>query len=136
MKHAKHLPQTGLFAGGFGLKTGLPTASRYLSGPGRRQSSAALVTTGSGELPSVFFSLFLSANWRTGGIFAGHMTNYHSIGKIAATFGVKGEVVLHHQLGKKTSLKGLETIFIEEKKDEMLPYFLESTRIKNDEELF
>jgi 16S rRNA processing protein RimM len=44
--------------------------------------------------------------------------------------------VLHHQLGKKTTLKGLETIFIEEKKDEMLPYFLEGTRIKNDEELF
>jgi 16S rRNA processing protein RimM len=64
------------------------------------------------------------------------MTNYHSIGKIVATFGVKGEVVLHHQLGKKTSLKGLETIFIEEKKDEMLPYFLAGARIKNEEELF
>src|SRR2546430_11018424 len=64
------------------------------------------------------------------------MTNYHSIGKLVATFGVKGEVILRHHLGKKTSLKGLETIFIEEKKDEMLPYFIESTRIKNDEELF
>jgi 16S rRNA processing protein RimM len=64
------------------------------------------------------------------------MTNYHSIGKIVATFGVKGEVVLHHQLGKKTSLKGLETIFIEEKTDEMLPYFLQGARIKNEEELF
>jgi 16S rRNA processing protein RimM len=64
------------------------------------------------------------------------MTNYHSVGKIVATFGVKGEVVLHHQLGKKTSLKGLETIFIEEKKDEMLPYFVEGTRIKNEEEIF
>ena len=64
------------------------------------------------------------------------MTNYHSVGKIVATFGVKGEVVLHHQLGKKTSLKGLETIFVEVNKDEMLPYFIEATRIKNDEELF
>ncbi len=64
------------------------------------------------------------------------MTNYHSVGKIVATFGVKGEVVLHHSLGKKTSLKGLETIFIEVKKDEMLPYFIESTRIRNDEELY
>jgi len=64
------------------------------------------------------------------------MTNYHSIGKIVATFGVKGEVLLQHQLGKKTTLKGLETIFIEEKKDEMLPFFLEGTRIKNEEELF
>lgn len=64
------------------------------------------------------------------------MTNYHSIGKLVATFGVKGEVVLQHHLGKKTSLKDLETVFIEAKKDEMLPYFIESTRIKNDEELF
>jgi 16S rRNA processing protein RimM len=66
----------------------------------------------------------------------GLMANYHSIGKLVATFGVNGEVVLHHHLGKKTSLKGLETIFIEQKKDEMLPYFIEGTRIKNDEELF
>jgi len=79
---------------------------------------------------------FLSVNWQAGGIFAAHMTNYHSIGKIVATFGVKGEVVLQHQLGKKTSLQGLETIFIEEKKDEMLPYFLEGTRAKNEEEVF
>jgi 16S rRNA processing protein RimM len=64
------------------------------------------------------------------------MTNYHSVGKIVATFGVKGEVLLQHSLGKKTSLKGLETIFVEEKKDELLPFFLESTRIKNDNELF
>lgn len=64
------------------------------------------------------------------------MKNYHSIGKLVATFGVKGEVVLRHHLGKKTSLKDLETIFIEEKKDELLPYFIQSTRIKNDEELF
>ena len=64
------------------------------------------------------------------------MTNYHSIGKIVATFGFKGEVVLRHHLGKKTSLKDLETIFIEEKKDELLPYFIQGTRIKNEEELF
>src|SRR5204862_211477 len=64
------------------------------------------------------------------------MINYHSIGKLVANFGVKGEVVLHHHLGKKTSLKGLETVFIEQKKDEMLSYFIEATRIKSDEELF
>ena len=64
------------------------------------------------------------------------MVNYHSIGKLVATFGVNGEIVLQHHLGKKTSLKGLETVFIEQKKDEMLPYFIEGTRIKNDDELF
>jgi 16S rRNA processing protein RimM len=64
------------------------------------------------------------------------MASYNSIGKLVATFGYKGELVLSHHLGKKTSLKGLETIFIEEKKDEMLPYFIQATRIKNDHELF
>ena len=62
--------------------------------------------------------------------------NYNSIGKFVATFGVNGELVLLHHLGKKTSLKGLETIFIENKKDELLPYFLETIRIKSEEELF
>ena len=64
------------------------------------------------------------------------MSRYTSIGKIAATFGVKGEMVLLHHLGKKTSLKGLQTIFIEERKNEMLPWFIASVRIKNDQELF
>jgi len=64
------------------------------------------------------------------------MVNYLSIGKFVATFGVGGELVLKHHLGKKTSLKGLEALFIEKQKDEMLPYFIESVRIKNMEELF
>ena len=64
------------------------------------------------------------------------MTNYNSIGKLVATFGVNGEMVLLHHLGKKTSLKGLDAIFIEAKKDEFLPYFIQSIRIKNDQELF
>ena len=49
---------------------------------------------------------------------------------------MNGELVLLHHLGKKTSLKGLQAIFIEEKKEEFLPYFLETTRIKNEEELY
>jgi len=61
--------------------------------------------------------------------------NYRNIGKIVSVFGFKGELTIHHHLGKKTSLKGLEVIFIEEKKDEMLPYFVESTKIKNDDEV-
>lgn len=64
------------------------------------------------------------------------MTNYQSIGKLAATFGVKGELVLVHHLGQKTALKGVTTIFIEMKRDELLPYFVEETRIKNETELF
>jgi len=64
------------------------------------------------------------------------MKNYRSIGKIVSSFGLKGEVILLHQLGKKTSLKGLEVLFIEQKKDEMLPYFIKSTRIKSDDEIY
>ena len=64
------------------------------------------------------------------------MSHYFKIGKLAASFGLKGELVLKHSLGKKTSLKGLETIFIEEGKENFMPYFLESATIKNDTEVF
>ena len=64
------------------------------------------------------------------------MHQYFKIGKLAASFGLKGEIVLQHSLGKKTTLKGLETIFIEEKKDSFLPYFLQSTQIKNESEIY
>ena len=64
------------------------------------------------------------------------MTNYNSIGRLVATFGFNGELVLRHHLGKKTSLKGLETLFIEKQKDELLPYFIEAVKIKNNEELY
>ncbi|HXB92507.1 MAG TPA: hypothetical protein VNU72_09470, partial [Puia sp.] len=62
--------------------------------------------------------------------------NYRNIGKLVAVFGLQGELVLVHRLGRKTSLKGLKTLFIEERKDEMLPWFVESTRIKGEEEIF
>ena len=64
------------------------------------------------------------------------MNNYFKIGKLVATFGLQGELVLQHSLGKKTSLKGLQAIFIEEKKDSFIPYFIEFTRIKSDKETF
>lgn len=64
------------------------------------------------------------------------MKDYFSIGKISATHGLNGEVVLQHALGKKTDLKGLQTIFIEERKDSFLPYFVESTSLKNEQEIY
>jgi len=63
------------------------------------------------------------------------MNQYFKIGKLAATFGVDGQLVLQHSLGKKNSLKNLETIFIEEKTDSFLPYFITSAKIKNDQEM-
>ena len=64
------------------------------------------------------------------------MKNYHSIGKLVASYGLKGEILLKHHLGKKTALRGLEVIFIEKKKDELLPYFIESAKIKSDTEIY
>lgn len=64
------------------------------------------------------------------------MNQYFKIGKLAASFGLKGELVLQHSLGKKTSLKGLENIFTEEGKDNFMPWFITGTSIKNDQEVF
>lgn len=64
------------------------------------------------------------------------MTEYFNIGKFVGTFGLKGELVLKHTLGKKTSLKGLTAVFIEEKKESFIPWFIESTKIKNEEEIY
>ncbi len=64
------------------------------------------------------------------------MEQYFSIGQIVATFGLNGEVVLKHNLGKKTSLKGLEVLFIEEVKDKFIPYFITNAKIKNEAEVY
>ena len=64
------------------------------------------------------------------------MVEYFKIGKLVAAHGVKGELVLKHELGKKTSLKGLQTIFVEQTKSSFLPWFIETVRIKNEEEVF
>ena len=62
------------------------------------------------------------------------MNEYIHIGKLAATHGLKGEIVLKHVLGKKTDFKNAEAIFIEKIKDEYLPYFHEQSIVKNDAE--
>ena len=64
------------------------------------------------------------------------MNEYINIGRIVASFGLKGEVILKHALGKKTILKGVEAIFVEEHKGSYLPYFLESSKAKDQEETF
>ena len=64
------------------------------------------------------------------------MTEYFKIGKFVSTFGLKGELILKHNLGKKTSLKGLATLFIEEKKESFIPWFIEGTKIKSEEEIY
>jgi 16S rRNA processing protein RimM len=43
---------------------------------------------------------------------------------------------LQHSLGKKTLLKDVEAIFIEEPKDNFIPHFIEKTSIKSDTETY
>lgn len=64
------------------------------------------------------------------------MNHYFKIGKIAATFGLRGQLILQHHLGKKTSLKGLENFFIEETTNSFIPYFIVSSKIKNGQEVY
>ncbi len=64
------------------------------------------------------------------------MAEYFKIGKLVAAFGVNGQLILQHELGKKTSLKGLQAIFVEEKKKSFLPWFIESAKIKSDNEIY
>ena len=64
------------------------------------------------------------------------MAEYFKIGKLVAVHGLLGELLLKHELGKKTSLKGLQAIFIEEKKNSFLPWFIQTSKIKNESEIY
>lgn len=64
------------------------------------------------------------------------MTEYFRIGKLVAAHGVNGELLLKHELGKRTSLRGLQAVFIEERTDSFLPWFVQETRIKSANEVF
>jgi 16S rRNA processing protein RimM len=59
------------------------------------------------------------------------MENTVSIGKLVATFGLKGELVLVHGLGGKTDLHGVKVLFLEMQRGSKLPYFLESSKSKS-----
>src|ERR1044071_657834 len=64
------------------------------------------------------------------------MNEYFNIGKLVAAFGVKGELILKHTLGKKTSLKGLQAIFTEDRKGSFLPWFVVLSKSKSDDEIY
>lgn len=63
------------------------------------------------------------------------MHDFVSIGKLVATHGIKGEMILVHGLGKKTDLKGVTAILVEDKSGSRLPYFLEAAKAKSNEEI-
>lgn len=64
------------------------------------------------------------------------MVQYFKAGKFVAVHGLKGELVFKHELGKKSSLKDLKAIFIEDKKNSFLPWFIENAKVKNQTEVF
>ncbi|HRN56233.1 MAG TPA: ribosome maturation factor RimM [Agriterribacter sp.] len=64
------------------------------------------------------------------------MAEYFKIGKIVSAFGLEGEIILLHSLGKKTSLKGITAIFLEDRKTSFLPYFVRAARIKSEKEIY
>lgn len=53
-----------------------------------------------------------------------------------AAFGLKGEVILKHALGKKAVLDGIEAVFVEERKGSYLPYFVSASKAKDTEETY
>lgn len=52
-----------------------------------------------------------------------------------STFGLRGELILKHNLGKKTALKDLRAIFIEQHKNSFIPWFIAETRIRSETEI-
>ncbi|HEY8733313.1 MAG TPA: 16S rRNA processing protein RimM, partial [Puia sp.] len=62
--------------------------------------------------------------------------SYRNIGKIVSGFGLKGDMIIQHHLGKKIVVSKIKVIFLEQKKEELLPYFLESVRKKGEDELY
>lgn len=64
------------------------------------------------------------------------MEQYFNIGKLVASFGLKGEVVLQHSLGTIKSLDDLKVFFIQDAPESFIPYFIRSARVKQAGELF
>jgi len=78
------------------------------------------------RLPTNVFRIFALCNI---------MNDYINIGRFVATFGVKGEFILKHALGKRTALKDVEAIFVEEQKGSYLPYFVQASKAKEADEI-
>jgi 16S rRNA processing protein RimM len=64
------------------------------------------------------------------------MNDYINIGRIVAAFGLKGEIILKHALGKKVVFKNIEALFIEQQKGSYLPYFIQGSKAKDHEETY
>jgi 16S rRNA processing protein RimM len=63
-------------------------------------------------------------------------SSYRNIGKIVSVFGLKGEIIVQHHLGKRIAVAKIKVIFLEQKKEELLPYFVEAARKKGEDDLY
>lgn len=64
------------------------------------------------------------------------MDEYFNIGKIAATHGVKGQLILEHSMGKNAPIANLKWIFLPMEGAKFLPYAIENCLRKNEHECF
>ena len=64
------------------------------------------------------------------------MAAYLKLGKILSAHGLTGELLLEHTLGKASSLKKVEVLFIEDYKKALLPYFVTFSRKKTADAVF
>lgn len=64
------------------------------------------------------------------------MANYFNIGKLSAVYGTDGEFILKHSLGKRTALKDITAVFIEDRKNSFFPYFVQNARAKDTEHVY
>jgi 16S rRNA processing protein RimM len=64
------------------------------------------------------------------------MNNYFNIGKLVSAYGLDGELVMRHSLGKKSTLKGVVAIFLEERKNSFIPYFPQKISAKDNEHVY
>lgn len=60
---------------------------------------------------------------------------YTRVGSIVGTYGTEGEIILKHNLGKKSAFPGVESFFIEVSRGSYIPYFPLQIRSKNNEEV-
>lgn len=63
------------------------------------------------------------------------MKQYFHIGKLSASTGLKGELILQHKLGRKTNLDGIEAIFLPDGKKDFIPWFPEAMKARTDTEI-
>lgn len=64
------------------------------------------------------------------------MDEYFNIGKLAATHGLKGQLILTHALGNGVRFEKLKWIFLQQSGNSFLPYVVLGCDKKNDTECF